>query len=321
MSAPILELSHVTRDFAVGAGAWHGTARRLRAVDDVSFALDPGETIGVVGESGCGKTTLGRMILRLLDPSAGTIRFRGRDITHLGEREMRPIRAEIQAVFQDPVSSLNPRMRVRDIVAEPLVNQGMTRRDRAERVAELLSVVGLPRDAGTRYPHEFSGGQRQRIAIARALSVNPALIVCDEAVSALDLSVQAQILNLLRELQARYRLSLLFISHNLGAVRHVSHRVAVMYLGRLVELAPEEELFAHPLHPYSAALLAAVPEPTLDQEPPPSLAGEVPSPLKPPPGCHFHPRCPRAEARCRSEPPELRPVPGTGALVRCHFPL
>jgi len=289
-------------------------------VEDVSFTLGAGETIGVVGESGCGKTTLGRMILRLLAPSAGSILFRGEDITHRSERELRPVRGALQAVFQDPVSSLNPRMRVRDIIAEPLVNRGLARAARADRVAELLSIVGLPRDAAGRFPHEFSGGQRQRIAIARALSVDPALIVCDEAVSALDLSVQAQILNLLRDLQGRYDLALLFISHNLGAVRHVSHRVAVMYLGRLVELAPEAELFAHPQHPYTAALLAAVPDPRLDQAPPPPLAGEVPSPLRPPPACHFHPRCPRAEARCRSETPELRPIAGTGAFVRCHFP-
>jgi oligopeptide/dipeptide ABC transporter ATP-binding protein len=313
MSAPLLELAHVTRDFAVPAG-------RLRAVEDVSFSLAAGETIGVVGESGCGKTTLGRMILRLLTPTAGRISFRGEDITHRTERALKPVRGALQAVFQDPVSSLNPRLRVRDIIGEPLVNRGGPRDARAERIAELLSIVGLPGDAGGRFPHEFSGGQRQRIAIARALSVNPALIVCDEAVSALDLSVQAQILNLLRDLQTRYQLALLFISHNLGAVRHVSHRVAVMYLGRLVELAPESELFSRPLHPYSMALLAAVPEPRLDQVPAPALAGEVPSPLTPPAACHFHPRCPRAEARCRSETPQLRPIVGTGALVRCHFP-
>jgi oligopeptide/dipeptide ABC transporter ATP-binding protein len=260
------------------------------------------------------------MILRLLAPTAGRISFRGEDITHRTERDLKPVRGALQAVFQDPVSSLNPRLRVRDIIGEPLVNGGVPRAARAERIAELLSIVGLPGDAGGRFPHEFSGGQRQRIAIARALSVNPALIVCDEAVSALDLSVQAQILNLLRDLQTRYQLALLFISHNLGAVRHVSHRVAVMYLGRLVELAPEAELFSRPLHPYSMALLAAVPEPCPDQAPPPPLPGEVPSPLAPPAACHFHPRCPRAEARCRSETPELRSIAGTGALVRCHFP-
>ena len=313
MTTPLLELAHVSRDFAV-AGC------TLRAVDDVSFTLAAGETIGIVGESGSGKTTLGRMILRLIAPSSGSIRFRGEDVTQRPEHRLKAMRRAMQAVFQDPMSSLNPRLRVRDIIAEPLVTQGVARRPRFARVQELLAIVGLPQDAAARYPHEFSGGQRQRIAIARALSINPALIVCDEAVSALDVSVQAQILNLLRDLQVRYDLALLFISHNLGAVRHVSHRIAVVYLGRLVELAAEQELFDRPQHPYTQALLAALPEPRLDERPPTPLAGEVPSPLAPPSGCHFHPRCPRAEARCRAEPPELRPLPGTGTLVRCHFP-
>jgi oligopeptide/dipeptide ABC transporter ATP-binding protein len=319
VSEPILVAEHLSKDFRIARGR-HGPARLLRAVEDVSFTLSAGETLGVVGESGCGKSTLGRMILRLSAPSAGEIRFLGQDITHLSERALRPLRRHLQAVFQDPISSLNPRMRVGDIIAEPLVNLGMRRSDRRERVAELLDVVGLPADAAGRYPHAFSGGQRQRIAIARALAASPKLIVCDEAISSLDVSVQAQILNLLSDLQGRFALALFFISHNLGAVRHLAHRVAVMYLGRLVEIAPEAELFEHPHHPYTAALLAAVPEPVPDRAIPPPLPGEVPSPIEPPSGCHFHPRCARAEARCRAEAPELRALPRSGALVRCHFP-
>jgi oligopeptide transport system ATP-binding protein len=319
VSEPILVAEHLTRDFRV-AGGRHGPARRLRAVEDVSFTISAGETLGVVGESGCGKSTLGRMVLRLIAPSAGEIRFLGQDITHLSEHALRPFRRHLQAVFQDPISSLNPRMRVGDIIAEPLINFGMRGSGTRERVAELLELVGLPADAASRYPHAFSGGQRQRIAIARALAVSPKLIVCDEAISSLDVSVQAQILNLMSDLQERFALALLFISHNLGAVRHLAHRVAVMYLGRLVEIAPEAELFETPHHPYTAALLAAVPEPVPDGPVPPPLPGEVPSPIDPPSGCHFHPRCARAEARCRAEAPELRPLPRSGALVRCHFP-
>ena len=319
MSEPILVAAHLSKDFRV-AGRRHGPARQLRAVEDVSFTLSAGETLGVVGESGCGKSTLARMVLRLIAPSAGEIHFLGQDITYLSERAFRPLRRHLQAVFQDPISSLNPRMRAGDIIAEPLVNLGMSRSGGRDRVAELLEVVGLPAEAAGRYPHAFSGGQRQRIAIARALAVSPKLIVCDEAVSSLDVSVQAQILNLLSDLQERFALALIFISHNLGAVRHLAHRVAVMYLGRLVEIAPEAELFEHPHHPYTAALLAAVPEPVPDRAVPPLLPGEVPSPIEPPSGCHFHPRCARAEARCRVEAPELRPLPRSDALVRCHFP-
>ena len=317
MSEPLLTAERLTRDFRIDGE--RGPARRLRAVEDVSFALFPGETLGVVGESGCGKSTLARMILRLIEPSVGAVHFLGHDITHLPEQKLRPLRRDLQAVFQDPISSLNPRMRVGDIIEEPLVNLGLRRAARSERLAELLDVVGLPRDAAGRYPHAFSGGQRQRIAIARALAARPKLIVCDEATSSLDVSVQAQILNLLSDLQRRFAVSLLFISHNLGVVRHLAHRVAVMYLGRLVEIAPEPELFEHPHHPYTAALLAAALEPVPGALPPP-LPGEVPSPIEPPSGCHFHPRCPRVQARCRAEAPQLRPLPGSAALVRCHFP-
>ncbi len=319
MSA-LLEVRNLTKEFPVGADFLGRPLAHLRAVDDVSFALAPGETLGFVGESGCGKTTVGRLILRLLAPTAGTIHFEGQDITNLSEPEMRPKRRDIQVVFQDPYSSLNPRLMVRDIVGEPLKNFGFSRDQIDQRVAELMRIVGLPPEYMSRYPHAFSGGQRQRIGIARALAVSPKLVVCDEAVSALDVSIQAQILNLLADIQAQFGLALLFISHNLGVVRHVSHRIAVMYLGRLVELASEEALFERPLHPYTSALIAAVPEP--DPATRGRLAvlpGEIPSPLNPPPGCPFNTRCPKVEARCRAELPEFREVEA-GRWVRCHFP-
>jgi peptide/nickel transport system ATP-binding protein len=301
-------VEELRRDFTVGAGV-------LRAVDDVTLHVDPGETLGLVGESGCGKTTVGRLILRLLPATAGRIVFEGQDITHLPERRLRAV----QVVFQDPYSSLNPRLTVRDIVGEPLRNFGASRRAAAARVGELLDTVGLPPDYMTRYPHAFSGGQRQRIGIARALALGPRLLVCDEAVSSLDVSVQAQILNLLADLQRQLGLALLFISHNLAVVRHVSQRVAVMYLGRLVEVAPEADLFDHPRHPYTRALLAAVPEAGPDAAPPSVLPGEIPSPLDPPAGCRFQTRCPRAEARCRAaEPPLVEER--SGRWVRCYFP-
>ncbi len=314
-AAAILELEGLTKDFPVGRN------RRLRAVDDVSLAIAPGETLGIVGESGCGKTTLGRLAVRLIAPSAGTIRFEGRDISTLDEAAMRPLRQAMQIIFQDPYSSLNPRLNVERIIAEPLENFGMKRREIGPRVAELLTTVGLPADAAGRYPHAFSGGQRQRISIARALALNPKLLVCDEAVSALDVSVQAQILNLLADLRAELGLSLLFISHNLAVVRYLCHRIAVMYLGRIVELADTAALFAAPQHHYTAALLKAVPEPDpRDRSTSPPVEGDLPSPIDPPPGCVFHTRCPRAEARCRTEPPVLAPA-RNGGLVRCHFPV
>jgi oligopeptide/dipeptide ABC transporter ATP-binding protein len=320
MSAALLEIDAVSRDFGTGGSILARGAARLRAVDEVTLSLQPGGTLGLVGESGCGKTTLARLALRLLEPSAGRIRFEGRDISHLSEPELRPLRRHFQAVFQDPFSSLNPRMRVGEIVAEPLRNFGVGAAERRQQAAELLEIVGLPADAARRYPHAFSGGQRQRIGIARALALKPRLIVCDEAVSALDVSVQAQILNLLGELQRRFGIALLFISHNLAVVRHVSHRVAVMYLGRLIELADEPALFARPLHPYTQALLVAVPQPDPRRRlHRPVPRGEVPSPIDPPTGCHFHPRCPRAAAECRASVPAFREAE-PGRWVRCHFP-
>jgi peptide/nickel transport system ATP-binding protein len=309
---PLLAVEGLVREFRIGAGV-------LRAVDDVTFHVGPRETLGLVGESGCGKTTVGRLILRLLPATAGRIVFDGRDVTDVPERRLRDFRRAVQVVFQDPYSSLNPRLTVRDIVGEPLRNFGATRWAAAARVAELLDTVGLSADHMTRYPHAFSGGQRQRIGIARALALGPRLLVCDEAVSSLDVSIQAQVLNLLADLQRQLGLALLFISHNLAVVRHVSHRVAVMYLGRLVEVAPEAILFEHPRHPYTRALLAAVPEAGPDAVPPAVLPGEIPSPLDPPAGCRFQTRCPRAQARCRAaEPPLVEEQPGR--WVRCYFP-
>jgi oligopeptide transport system ATP-binding protein len=291
----------------------------LVAVDGVDLKLEDGETLGIVGESGCGKSTLARLILKLLPASGGRIRIGDIDVTDLPETEMRPLRRNIQAVFQDPVSSLNPRMRVREIVTEPLRAAGVARSEREARVREMLAVVGLSGDSGERYPHAFSGGQRQRIAIARALAAAPKIVICDEATSALDVSVQAQVLNLLAELRARFGLSMLFISHNLGAVRHVADRVAIMYLGRVVEIGPQAEIFDRPAHPYTEALIAAVPEPDPDLPLPTPLAGEIPSPRNRPSGCHFHPRCPKAQARCRVEAPEPTRL-GPAHTVRCHFP-
>jgi oligopeptide transport system ATP-binding protein len=319
---PLLELSGVQKHFALGGGLG-GRGQQLQAVDGVSLAVEEGETLGLVGESGCGKSTLARCIVRLHEPSAGTIRFDGRDITRLSARRLRALRRDLVMVFQDPQASLNPRKRVGEIVGMPLrVHDMASGAALRTRVGELLELVGLSPSHAQRYPHEFSGGQRQRIGLARALATKPRLVVCDEPVSALDVSIQAQILNLLRDLQRELRLTLVFIAHDLGVVRHVSDRVAVMYLGRIVEIAPVDELYAHPVHPYSEALLSAVPVP--DPDVPDSgivLEGDVPSPIDPPAGCRFHPRCRYATEICRSEDPPLTADDGKPHPAACHHPL
>ena len=297
----------------------------VRAVDDVSFQIHRGETLGLVGESGSGKSTIGRALLRLYKPTAGRIVFDGQDITDLGERELRPLRRRMQMVFQDPFASLNPRHSVGRIVGEPLRVHGLVsgRRSTAQRVRELLQVVGLPADAATRYPHEFSGGQRQRIGLARALALNPDFVVADEPVSALDVSIQAQIVNLMEDLQHEFGLTYLFIAHDLAVVRHISTRIAVMYLGWIVEISPADELYDNPLHPYTISLLSAVPIPDPAVERGRQailLPGDVPSPANPPPACRFHTRCPYIQpTRCRDEVPPLRPLEGSGHLVACHW--
>ena len=320
MAEPVLEVTGLKKHFPVKKGILRRTVGQVLAVDGVSFAIDPAETLGLVGESGCGKTTVGRTVLRLIEPTEGTIRLEGHDITRLGKNEMRPHRRQMQIIFQDPFSSLNPRMRAGDIVAEPLKVHGEANRDvRRERVAALFDRVGLRAAQMDAFPHQFSGGQRQRIGVARALALNPRLIVADEPVSALDVSIQAQVINLLMDLQRELRLSYLFISHNLAVVEHISHRVAVMYLGRLVEYADKTTLFTRPLHPYTEALLAAVPVPDpATRREKIVVQGDVPSPLRPPPGCHFHTRCRYAEARCRTEVPALREIE-PGHFAACHL--
>jgi oligopeptide transport system ATP-binding protein len=290
----------------------------VRAVDGVTFEIFRGETLGLVGESGCGKSTVGRCLLRLIEPTRGEIDFEGRDVRALGGDELRRLRREMQIIFQDPYASLNPRLRVRDIVSEPLVIHGIGgREERRERVADLLRKVGLDPDYMNRYPHEFSGGQRQRIGIARALALNPKLIVADEPVSALDVSVQAQVINLLEDLQAEFDLTYLFISHGLAVVEHISNRVAVMYLGRIVEVASAEELYANPLHPYTRALLSAIPVPDPRRKRDRIvLKGDVPTPINPPSGCRFHTRCPEAIPECSQIDPDLREV-APGHTVAC----
>ncbi len=319
MSA-LLEVRDLRKHYPVRKGLLGRAVAKVHAVDGISFSIAERETLGLVGESGCGKSTAGKTILRLVDPTAGTIEWRGSRIEGLGRAAMRPVRRELQAVFQDPYSSLNPRLRAADIVAEPLRNYERLGAARArEQVAWLFEKVGLRPDQMVKYPHEFSGGQRQRIGIARALAVRPKLIVCDEPVSALDVSVQAQVLNLLEDLQAEFGVSYLFVAHDLAVVEHISHRVAVMYLGKIVELADKRTLFRDPQHPYTEALLSAVPVPDPQAKKKRIiLQGDVPSPITPPPGCRFHTRCPRVLARCPIEVPQRRAVSATQGAW-CHL--
>jgi oligopeptide/dipeptide ABC transporter ATP-binding protein len=317
---PVLEAIDLKKHFPVKKGILRKTVGQVYAVDGVTFSIGEGETLGMVGESGCGKSTVARTVLRLVEPTAGSIKLDGHEVTRLGKAELRPYRRQMQMIFQDPFSSLNPRMSAGDIVGEPLLVHGLANgKEREQLVAEIFDQVGLRRAQMKAYPHEFSGGQRQRISIARALSLNPKLIVADEPVSALDVSIQAQVINLMMDLQREKRLSYLFIAHDLAVVEHISHRIAVMYLGKIVEYADKRTLFTNPQHPYTEALLSAVPVPNPKlKRAKRLLQGDVPSPINPPPGCTFHTRCPYAEARCKVEVPKLTEIsPGHG--VSCHL--
>jgi peptide/nickel transport system ATP-binding protein len=317
---PVLEVENLKKYYPVRKGFLQKTINHVKAVDGVSFHLNAGETLGLVGESGCGKTTVGRSVLRLTQPTGGKVIFKGKDLGNMDKETLRMTRTSLQVIFQDPFSSLNPRMNVGQIIAEPIKNyENLPRSEIMERVAELMNRVGLRPAQMGRYPHEFSGGQRQRIGIARALAVNPDVIICDEAVSALDVSIQAQIINLLKDLQEEMNLAYLFIAHDLSVVEYISHRVAVMYLGRIVELASDRKLYKNPLHPYTKALLSAVPipDPLVKQDQGIVLSGDVPSPLDPPEGCTFHPRCPMAMAKCQTRPVyrEIEP----DHWIACHL--
>ncbi len=322
MAAPLLQVKNLVKQFPIKGGLLQREVDRVHAVDGVSFDLAAGETLGVVGESGCGKSTTGRCILRLIEPTSGEVTFNGRNVTSAGKNELRAMARDMQIIFQDPYASLNPRMTVGAIVGEALTIHKLTpTRDAYEaRIVQLLETVGLAADHMRRYPHEFSGGQRQRIGIARALAVDPKLVVCDEAVSALDVSIQAQVINLLEDLQEQFKLTYIFIAHDLSVVEHISDRVAVMYLGRIVEIAPANALYTNPRHPYTEALLSAVPipDPKVRRQRI-RLQGDVPSPIRPPPGCHFHTRCPIAQkGLCDVQKPELKTV-GEGHQVSCHL--
>ena len=323
-SQPLVEIKHVKKYFPIRKGVLQREVARVHAVDDVSFSVRAGETLGLVGESGCGKSTLGRTIVRLLEPTAGEISFEGQRIENFSSRQLRPLRRQMQMVFQDPYASLNPRKRVGTIIDDPMKIHGLgDKRQRKARVEELLETVGLSPEHYNRFPHEFSGGQRQRIGIARALALQPKLIVADEPVSALDVSIQSQMLNLLEDLQNEFNLTYIFIAHDLGVVRHVSDRIAVMYLGKLVELSPAEELYTRPIMPYTEALLSAVPIPDPDLAAARErivLEGDVPSPINPPTGCRFHPRCRYATQVCGEVEPPLVEY-GNGHLAACHHPL
>ncbi len=322
MTEPILRVENLVKNFPISGGLFGRVVDQVHAVDGVSFDLAAGETLGLVGESGCGKSTTGRCILRLIEPTAGEVWFEGKSVTRAGKEELRALARDMQIIFQDPYASLNPRMTVGAIIGEALIIHKLakTTREYQERIVELLETVGLAADHMRRYPHEFSGGQRQRIGIARALAVSPKLIVCDEAVSALDVSIQAQVINLLEDLQTKFNLTYLFIAHDLSVVEHISDRVAVMYLGRIVEIASARDLYTNPLHPYTEALLSAVPipDPQIKRKRI-TLQGDVPSPIKPPSGCHFHTRCPIAQfPLCSSEAPLLKQS-SDGHWVACHL--
>src|SRR5436309_1385967 len=320
---PLVEVRSLKKYFPIRKGLLQREVGRVHAVDDVTFSVREGETLGLVGESGCGKSTLGRTIVRLLEPTEGAVLFQGKDISKIGTRSLRPLRREMQMIFQDPYASLNPRRRVGSIIDTPLKIHGVDKSERRHRVQELLEKVGLSPEHYNRFPHEFSGGQRQRIGVARALALNPKLIVADEPVSALDVSIQSQMLNLLDDLQEEFNLTYIFIAHDLGVVRHVSDRIAVMYLGKLVELSPAEELYERPIMPYTEALLSAVPipDPDLsDQRERIVLEGDVPSPINPPSGCRFHPRCRYMTEVCVQIEPPLADY-GNGHLAACHHPL
>ncbi len=318
----LMEVRGLKKHFEIKKGTFKKEIVKVKAVDGVDFEIYEGETLGIVGESGCGKSTTGEMLLGLLKPTEGTVKFMGKDLTKLNKKELREIRKDIQVIFQDPYSSLNPRMTVEQIIGEPLqLHTSMSKQEIREEVIRLMKVVGLNEEQLKRYPHEFSGGQRQRIGIARALALKPKLIICDEPVSALDVSIQAQILNLLKKLQKEFNLTLVFIAHGLPAVRHISDRIAVMYLGKIVEIAERDELFANPKHPYTEALLSSIPvdHPRLRRKREP-LKGDLPNPANPPGGCPFHTRCPYAQEICKTSAPELKDY-HEGHLAACHFPI